>query len=62
MKRECGACQACCKALPVPSIGKKIGERCQHQKFGTGCAAAEGISLNSQIGGRGSSVRLLGSK
>ena len=38
MKRECGDCTLCCKLLPVPSIGKKIGERCQHQKFGTGCA------------------------
>ena len=38
MKRQCGDCQLCCKLLPVPPLGKKANERCQHQKFGKGCA------------------------
>jgi hypothetical protein len=41
MKRECGACQACCSLLPVKEIGKKTGERCQHQKYGVGCKIHE---------------------
>ena len=36
--RECGDCQLCCKLLPVPPLNKGAGERCQHQKFGKGCA------------------------
>jgi hypothetical protein len=36
--RHCSDCQLCCRLLPVPPLGKKAGERCQHQKFGKGCA------------------------
>jgi hypothetical protein len=35
--RVCGSCQACCKLVPVPSIGKAAGHRCQHQRAGKGC-------------------------
>jgi Protein of unknown function (DUF2786) len=45
------------KTQSVRGRSIKVGEHSAH-----GRAAAEGISLNSQIGGRGSSVRLLGSK
>jgi hypothetical protein len=38
MMRQCGDCQLCCRLLPVPPLGKKAGERCQHQKFKKGCA------------------------
>jgi hypothetical protein len=36
--RVCGDCQLCCKLLPVPPLKKAAGRRCQHQKFGKGCA------------------------
>jgi hypothetical protein len=37
--RVCGACQLCCKLLPVPVTGlnKAAGERCRHSKAGKGC-------------------------
>jgi hypothetical protein len=35
--RQCGDCQLCCRLLPVPPLGKKANQRCQHQKFGEGC-------------------------
>lgn len=35
--RVCGACQLCCKLLPVPPIHKAAGERCRHSKAGKGC-------------------------
>jgi hypothetical protein len=35
--RQCGACTLCCKLVPVKEIGKRAGERCQHQRH-TGCA------------------------
>jgi hypothetical protein len=38
MTRQCGDCQLCCRLLPVPPLGKKANERCEHQKFGKGCA------------------------
>ena len=38
MTRQCGDCQLCCKLMPVAGIGKLAGVRCQHQKFGKGCA------------------------
>jgi hypothetical protein len=38
MTRQCGSCSLCCRLLPVPPLGKKAGERCEHQKFGKGCA------------------------
>jgi len=38
MMRTCGDCQACCKALPLTTIGKPAGTRCQHQRFRKGCA------------------------
>jgi hypothetical protein len=37
MTRTCGACQLCCKLLPVRELNKGAGERCKHQKFGKGC-------------------------
>jgi hypothetical protein len=36
--RQCGACQLCCKLLPVPMIHKPAGVRCKHSKVGKGCA------------------------
>jgi len=36
--RRCGACQLCCRLLPVPPLGKRGGERCRHQRHGKGCA------------------------
>lgn len=35
--RQCGDCQLCCRLLPVPPLDKAAGQRCKHQKFGTGC-------------------------
>lgn len=36
--RQCSDCQLCCKLLPVPPLKKKAGQKCEHQKFGKGCA------------------------
>lgn len=36
--RQCGDCQLCCKLLPVRSLGKGAGQRCQHQRHHKGCA------------------------
>ena len=36
--RRCGSCTLCCKLLPVKALGKPGGSRCQHQRFGKGCA------------------------
>lgn len=41
MSRRCGDCQLCCKLLPVREINKTAGQKCQHQKFGKGCAIYE---------------------
>lgn len=38
MTRKCGDCQMCCKLLPVKELGKLANQKCQHQKFGVGCA------------------------
>jgi hypothetical protein len=38
ISRHCGGCTLCCKLLPVPPLGKKAGERCQHQRHHKGCA------------------------
>ena len=38
MMRQCGDCQLCCKLLPVRSVGKAAGQRCQHQRHHKGCA------------------------
>lgn len=35
--RQCGACQLCCKLVPVRELGKGAGVRCQHQQAGHGC-------------------------
>jgi hypothetical protein len=35
--RQCGDCQLCCKLLPVRSLDKPAGRRCQHQRHGLGC-------------------------
>ena len=36
--RQCGSCTLCCKLVPVASLGKKAGVRCQHQRQAGGCA------------------------
>jgi len=36
--RQCGDCQLCCKLLPVRTLGKGAGQRCQHQRHHKGCA------------------------
>lgn len=36
--RACGDCQLCCKLVPVASLDKAAGTRCQHQRVGKGCA------------------------
>jgi hypothetical protein len=36
--RVCGTCTLCCKLVPVASIAKPAGKRCQHAKVGKGCA------------------------
>lgn len=38
MRRECGGCTLCCRLLPVKTIDKLAGHRCQHQRTGKGCA------------------------
>jgi hypothetical protein len=50
MKRQCGDCQLCCKLLPVPPLGKKANERCQHQKFGKGCAVYHKAGMPPECG------------
>lgn len=37
MTRACGDCQLCCKLLPVGSLKKGAGVKCQHQRVGKGC-------------------------
>lgn len=37
-RRTCGDCQLCCRLLPVRELGKVAGVKCDHQKFGKGCA------------------------
>jgi hypothetical protein len=48
-RRSCGECQLCCKLLPIREgaivggsdrlgFNKPSNTKCQHQKFGTGCA------------------------
>jgi len=44
MDRQCGGCTLCCKLLPVKDIGKKGGERCQHQRTGKGCAVHDKLA------------------
>jgi hypothetical protein len=35
--RGCGGCTLCCKLVPVPTIGKEAGKKCQNQRHGKGC-------------------------
>ena len=37
MTRKCGACQVCCKLLPVRELSKPANTRCKHQRHGKGC-------------------------
>jgi hypothetical protein len=37
MTRTCGDCTLCCKLLPVRSLNKLAGQRCQHQSHARGC-------------------------
>ena len=36
--RPCSGCQLCCRLLPVRDVDKPANTRCQHQRFGKGCA------------------------
>ena len=45
MTRQCGDCQLCCKLLPVVSLSKKAGQRCQHQKHHKGCAVYHRLGM-----------------
>jgi len=56
--RACGACQLCCKLVPVPVIQKAAGKRCQHQHTGKGCA----IYVNRPFDCRAWSCRWLADK
>lgn len=47
MKRSCGACQLCCRLLPVKSLNKGGGERCQHQRYAKGCAVYRQLGMVS---------------
>ena len=47
ISRQCGDCQLCCRLLPVPPLNKKGGQRCEHQKFGTGCAVYNSPAMPS---------------
>jgi hypothetical protein len=38
VKRECGSCQLCCRLLPTKEVPTLAGERCKHQRHGSGCA------------------------
>lgn len=35
--RSCGGCTLCCKLLPVKSVNKPAGQKCQHQSYSKGC-------------------------
>lgn len=35
--RQCGACQLCCRLLPIPVLNKPANTRCKAQKVGKGC-------------------------
>jgi uncharacterized protein len=37
-KRECGACNLCCKLLGISEIKKPTGQWCGHVKCGKGCS------------------------
>lgn len=50
VRRECGACQLCCKLLPVPPLGKGANERCKHQRFGKGCAVYHTKAMPMECG------------
>lgn len=39
--RKCSACQLCCRLLPISSTGKARFTRCEHQRYGVGCAIYE---------------------
>ena len=36
--RACGACQLCCKLMPIEETKKEAGVRCSHQRHRKGCA------------------------
>ena len=45
--RRCGACQLCCKLVPVKNLDKDAGQRCRYQRVGKGCtvhAVLEAVS------------------
>ena len=41
MIRQCGACQLCCRLLPVRGLDKPANTRCRYQRHGKGCAVYE---------------------
>jgi hypothetical protein len=50
--RACGECTLCCKLLPVRSLNKGAGERCQHQSHARGCkvyARLESVSPECRL-------------
>lgn len=47
--RKCGACQLCCKLLPVKAVKKPAGARCIHQKVGKGCALYHTVVGNLKL-------------
>jgi|HubBroStandDraft_5_1064220.scaffolds.fasta_scaffold341511_1 hypothetical protein len=44
MTRQCGDCQLCCKLLPVKSLDKGAGQRCEHQRHHKGCAVYQQLA------------------
>lgn len=38
MERQCGGCTLCCKLVPVKELAKPAGVKCEHVRFGKGCA------------------------
>jgi hypothetical protein len=48
--RRCGDCQLCCKLLPVRSLNKGAGVRCQHQRHHKGCNIYQKAGFPSECG------------
>ena len=51
--RQCGACQLCCKLLPIRDLGKPANKRCQHQRFRKGCSIYERRPKSCRVWGCG---------
>ena len=48
--RTCSGCTACCKLVPVRSLGKGAGVRCVHQRTGKGCAVYQTAKMPAECG------------